>query len=120
VNKDATGGSHYGLGTSGATTSRLGLRGTEDLGGGLKAGFWLEGEIFGDDGNASGFNFKRRSTVSLSGNFGEVRLGRDLTEPSKADLLRPVRRHRYRPVHGLPVTGLLAKAPTTTASAPTT
>lgn len=77
VNKDAAGDSRYGLGTSGASTSRLGLRGTEDLGGGLKAGFWLEGEIFGDDGNASGFNFKRRSTVSLSGNFGEVRLGRD-------------------------------------------
>ena len=77
VNKDAAGDSRYGLGTSGASTSRLGLRGTEDLGGGLKAGFWLEGEIFGDDGNASGFNFKRSSTVSLSGNFGEVRLGRD-------------------------------------------
>ncbi|MGC8030581.1 porin, partial [Salmonella enterica] len=37
----------------------------------------MEDQIFGDDGNASGFNFKRRSTVSLSGNFGEVRLGRD-------------------------------------------
>ena len=69
--------SKYGLGTSGNATSRLGFRGVEDLGGGLKAGFWLEGEIFGDDGNASGFNFKRRSTVSLAGGFGEVRLGRD-------------------------------------------
>ena len=71
--------SKYGIGTSGNATSRLGFRGVEDLGGGLKAGFHLEGEIFGDDGNASGFNFKRRSTVSLMGNFGEVRLGRDLT-----------------------------------------
>ena len=69
----------YGLSTSGNATSRLGFRGVEDLGGGLKAGFWLEGEIFGDDGNAAGFNFKRRSTVSLAGGFGEVRLGRDLT-----------------------------------------
>ncbi len=69
----------YGLGTSGNATSRLGFRGVEDLGGGLKAGFWLEGEIFGDNGNASGFDFKRRSTVSLMGNFGEVRLGRDKT-----------------------------------------
>ena len=67
----------YGLSTSGNATSRLGFRGVEDLGGGLKAGFWLEGEIFGDDGNAAGFNFKRRSTVSLAGGFGEVRLGRD-------------------------------------------
>ncbi|MBB1650536.1 MULTISPECIES: porin [Delftia] len=77
VNKDQAGDSRYGLGTSGNATSRLGLRGTEDLGGGLKAGFWLEGEIFGDTGNGNGFDFKRRSTVSLSGNFGEVRLGRD-------------------------------------------
>ena len=71
--------SKYGIGTSGNATSRLGFRGVEDLGGGLKAGFHLEGEIFGDDGNASGFNFKRRSTVSLAGGFGEVRLGREQT-----------------------------------------
>lgn len=69
----------YGLSTSGNATSRLGFRGVEDLGGGLKAGFWLEGEIFGDDGNSKGFNFQRRSTVSLAGGFGEVRLGRDMT-----------------------------------------
>jgi len=80
INKaNAAGDSVYGLSTSGNATSRLGFRGTEDLGGGLKAGFWLEGEIFGDNGNANGFNFQRRSTISLMGNFGEVRLGRDLT-----------------------------------------
>ena len=78
-NVNAAGDSVYGLSTSGNATSRLGFRGVEDLGGGLKAGFWLEGEIFGDDGNAAGFNFKRRSTVSLMGGFGEVRMGRDLT-----------------------------------------
>ena len=69
--------SKYGIGTSGNATSRLGFRGVEDLGGGLKAGFWLEGQIDGDDGNAAGFNFKRRSTLSLMGGFGEVRLGRE-------------------------------------------
>ena len=69
----------YGMTTSGNATSRLGFRGVEDLGGGLKAGFWLEGQIDGDDGNAAGFNFKRRSTLSLMGGFGEVRLGRDMT-----------------------------------------
>lgn len=73
------GGNKWGLGTSGNATSRIGFRGVEDLGGGLKAGFWLEGELFADDGNANGLNFKRRSTVSLEGNFGELRLGRDLT-----------------------------------------
>lgn len=78
-NANAAGDSVYGLSTSGNATSRLGFRGVEDLGGGLKAGFWLEGEIFGDDGNSKGFDFQRRSTVSLAGGFGEVRLGRDLT-----------------------------------------
>jgi len=77
VNKDAGGKSHVGLGAHGRSTSRLGLRGTEDLGGGLKAGFWLEGQIDPDTGG-SGFNFRRRSIVNLSGAFGEFRFGRDL------------------------------------------
>lgn len=75
----------YGLSNSGNATSRLGFRGVEDLGGGLKAGFWLEGAIQNDVGTGAGggaagpgFEFKRRSTVSLMGNFGEVRLGREL------------------------------------------
>ena len=60
-------------------SNRLGFRGVEDLGGGMKASFWLEGGMSNDDGSPSGFNFQRRSTVSLSGNFGEIRLGRDYT-----------------------------------------
>jgi predicted porin len=74
--------------------SRLGFRGTEDLGGGYAAGFWLEAGLQNDTGagyltNANnqlsgttgggGLTFSRRSTVSLSGPFGEVRLGRDYT-----------------------------------------
>jgi len=60
-------------------SNRLGFRGTEDLGGGMSAGFWLEGAMANDTGNPSGLSFTRRSTVSLSGNFGEVRMGRDYT-----------------------------------------
>lgn len=73
-------GSATGLITGGLSPSRLGFRGEEDLGSGFKAGFWLEGEIQADTGgNASGFNFQRRSTLSLSGGFGEIRVGRDYT-----------------------------------------
>jgi predicted porin len=77
----STNDSKYGLGTSGNATSRLGFRGVEDLGGGLKAGFHLEGELFGDDGSAGagGLKFHRRCTLSLMGGFGEVRMGRDQT-----------------------------------------
>ncbi len=64
------------LAGSGLSSSRIGFRGVEDLGGGLKAGFHLEGAVSPDDGGSS-FNFQRRSTVSLMGGFGELRLGRD-------------------------------------------
>ena len=78
--KDKVGDSKsvYGLANGGNSSSRLGFRGEEDLGGGLKAGFWLAGGINVDDGG-TGFKFDRRSTVSVMGNFGEVRLGRDKT-----------------------------------------
>lgn len=68
-----------GMLNSGAATSRLGFRGVEDLGNGLKANFVLEGEVQPDDGTAGGLNFRRQSTVGLAGSFGEVRLGRALT-----------------------------------------
>ena len=64
--------------SSGAnSSSRVGFRGTEDLGGGLAAGFWLEAGYNLDSGASGLTSFNRRSTVSLSGNFGEIRLGRD-------------------------------------------
>ena len=43
----------YGMGTDGMSSSRLGFRGIEDLGGGLKAGFWLEMGIAPDTGRSS-------------------------------------------------------------------
>ena len=86
--------SKWQLSNSANSFSRLGFRGTEDLGGGLAAGFWLEAGLQNDTGigfnsntnnQASGaagvgaLTFNRRSTVSLSGGFGELRLGRDYT-----------------------------------------
>lgn len=66
------------LSDNGNTTSRLGFRGTEDLGGGLKAMFWLESGFTPSTG-AGPLSFARRSVVGLSGKFGEVTLGRDYT-----------------------------------------
>lgn len=65
------------------STSKLIVRGTESLGDGLSAGFFLDGTIFADTGVAgasapAGQFWDRRSTVSLAHErFGEVRLGRD-------------------------------------------
>lgn len=64
---------------SGTAGSRFGFRGTEDLGGGLKAGFWLEAAFSPDTGTTPPRFFHRRSTLSLSSPMGELRLGRDLT-----------------------------------------
>lgn len=83
--------------SGGHTSSRLGFRVFEDLGGGLAAGAWLEAGVNVDDGTGSasnvanqtetlpvalggaqGLTFNRRSTVSLiSASLGEIRLGRD-------------------------------------------
>jgi predicted porin len=87
--------------SQGVGTSRLGWRGTEDLGAGLKANFQLEMGLRIDDGCAtigavagvtpppgtpsacssgdSGGNlFGRNAWVGASGGFGEVRLGRQV------------------------------------------
>jgi predicted porin len=82
----------YSMGTDGMSSSRLGFRGVEDLGGGLKAGFWLEMGLAADTGRSAGvwgngstvgtgneLVFNRRATVSLSNRWGEMRLGRDYT-----------------------------------------
>ena len=87
------------LTNSGYNSSRLGFRGTEDLGGGMSASFWLEAGLTNDNGTGAatntnnqasgaalaglgggqGLTFNRRSTVSLAGGWGELRLGRDYT-----------------------------------------
>ena len=79
----------------GTGTSRVGFRGTEDLGGGLKANFVLEMGLRIDDGcttlgsaaacangggsgESGGATFGRNAWGGLSGEFGEVRLGRQV------------------------------------------
>ena len=86
------------VGTSGAfrvdsgiqSTSRWGIRGTEDLGGGLSAIFNAEAEWGVDDGtggsNGNGINFQRRSFVGLQGRFGQLYMGRDYTPSFYAGL----------------------------------
>jgi predicted porin len=71
--------SQSSMGQDGTASSRIGFRGVEDLGGGMSASFWLEGALDPDTGTSGGLTFQRRSTVSLSGGFGEIRLGRDYT-----------------------------------------
>jgi len=89
-------------------SSRLGFTGTEDLGGGLKATFRLEGDLTpstggmgggagntgpganesGDSGSARDGLFSRESSLALSGSFGEIRIGKtDLSAAEGLDSL---------------------------------
>ena len=58
--------------------SRFGIKGSEDLGNGYKAGFVLESSIKTDDGSLGqgGRLWGREARVYLSGDFGEVSFGR--------------------------------------------
>ena len=101
TNQKVVGGLHSGNGTGTLSGSRLGFRGTEDLGGGLKANFVLETGINYSNGqaattspsssdaalsNTSMFANVRQGWAGLSGGFGEVRIGthnslaKDMTE----------------------------------------
>ncbi len=63
--------------------SRLGFKGSEDLGGGLSANFQYEMRFDADtgvtEGNGTRPLLQGRSWVGLAGGFGSLRLGRDLT-----------------------------------------
>ena len=83
------------LAKNGMSSSALGFRGVEDLGGGLKASFHLEADVGADDGTGGatnsnnqavtgltsagtqGLTFNRKATLGLQGSMGELRLGRD-------------------------------------------
>ena len=59
--------------------SRLGFKGVEDLGGGLKASFDIENGFNVDDGSqGQGRLFGRQAWLGLDGSFGTVRLGRQI------------------------------------------
>jgi predicted porin len=74
----ANGGKFIGFGDSGYSPSLFGLKGTEDLGGGLKANFTLESGInmgTGGFNDSNGNLFGRQAWVGMSGGFGDVKLG---------------------------------------------
>jgi predicted porin len=65
----------------------LGIRGSEDLGGGMKVDFQLEGQLNSSYGNVGGSSnmFDRHSWVGVSGGFGSVKVGRTNTAMKDLD-----------------------------------
>ena len=70
--------SQFEMASGNYTGNRFGLKGTEELGNGLKVGFVLENGFNADDGSlgTSGDIFDREAQVKIMGNFGELGLGR--------------------------------------------
>jgi len=70
------------IGSGGLSTSRIGFKGSEDLGGGMQASFQLEAGINADNGTSKPSDeafFGRQSWVGLTGSFGAVQLGKTWT-----------------------------------------
>ncbi len=95
VTNTSTGKTATAMATGGNATSRWGFKGTEDLGGGLKANFVLESQIIPTTGEvgsttvngsakaatysgsvANNSLFDRQATVGLEGSWGRVDFGR--------------------------------------------
>ncbi len=82
----ATGKSITKFGANNLQATVWGFRGTEDLGGGLKAGFNLESYVNTNDGSRNAFTtgsngsdlFSRAANISLEGSVGKVVVGRQL------------------------------------------
>jgi predicted porin len=69
------------LNSGGQSSSRIGIRGSEALGGGLVASFTLETGVLADTGGVDqgGVLFGRQSWVALAGRYGMLKLGRKYT-----------------------------------------
>lgn len=107
------GNSRTGLDSGGASSSRIGLRGREDLGGGLQVGFTLESTVDltnGSAGRSTSF-FNRESTVSLiSKDWGTLKVGRqldflnvDIGVPDAAPIIQGGQAAGYAGIAGAPV-----------------
>lgn len=62
--------------SEGNSTTRVGLKGSTDVGSGLKANFRFESNGITSDGDVNSPTIGRQAWLGLSGGFGEVRLGR--------------------------------------------
>ncbi|MCT9810947.1 porin [Acidovorax sp. Be4] len=86
--------------------SRLGFRGTEDLGGGLNAVFGLEMGLAADTGALNTPAF-RNSYVGLTGGFGAIATGRlDSVNPTGSPIYSLITRHTEFVIHDAGATAI--------------
>jgi predicted porin len=97
------GGNSLRVSSGGSNNSRFGFRGSEDLGGGLKAIFQLESPVLSDTGEIDGPLFRRQANVGLEGKFGRVIIGRSFT--TVYDFINPFDPMGYAPRYSWAPTG---------------
>jgi len=85
----------FKLNSGGMNTSRIGFRGTEDLGDGLKAIMQLESGVILDSGATDGDLFGRQANVGLQGAFGKIIAGRSYS--TTYDFMQPFDPMGYAP-----------------------
>lgn len=95
--------SRWAVTSGGLNTSRWGLRGSEELGGGLKAVFQLEGEVAMDTGAGGSSLFGRQANVGLEGGFGRVVAGRSYS--TTYDFVLPFDPMSYAPFYSWATSG---------------
>lgn len=97
TNVDAAGHGLLSMGTGNYYSNRLGFRGVEDLGGGLKARFQLENGFVSKTGaldNSNNVLFNRTAAVGMGGDWGFIDVGRQYTIGFRTEkLLDPFDHH---------------------------
>lgn len=103
TNAKESGGNSLRVSSGGSNNSRFGFRGSEDLGGGLKAVFQFESPVLSDTGEIDGPLFRRQANVGLEGKFGRVIIGRSFT--TVYDFINPFDPMGYAPRYSWAPTG---------------
>lgn len=110
TNVNAAGDSKLKMGSNGEYyNNRIGIQGTEDLGGGMNAHFHLESGFNTGTGaldNKSSRLFNRISSVGITGSFGSIDFGRQPSVACKA--VYSYEPFQYRYVHIIPLAGAVA------------
>ncbi|WP_323139769.1 porin [Massilia phyllosphaerae] len=98
TNVDAAGNGQLTMGSGNSFSNRLGFRGEEDLGNGLKARFRLESGFSSKSGaldNTNNVLFNRTASVGLGGKWGYIDLGRQYTIGFRTELFLDPYDHHY-------------------------
>lgn len=101
TNVNAAGDSLVSMGSGNYYSNRLGFRGVEDLGGGMKVRFTLESGFASKSGaldNTNNVLFNRTASVGLGGAWGNIDVGRTYTIAFRTEKFLDPFDHHFTPI----------------------